>query len=460
MQHLARQGNWGYVQRVVRQSTCLQFTDASERQLALRDDALLVFGGDAGDKGDDTLHCYRELVRLKRQHPDRVVLLVGNRDVNKLRFTSELHDSEMDLHTMAREIYDGPVWVPRDRRTTLPQYLETLADGGDLKHVNTKVNRLQWMLEHTMGCQGEFERRRRELQAQSQAPSPSVSDDDVLASFIDSVARPDGVLREYLELGALAFLSHDTLFLHGGVVTRVDDSDGRVTAGALGRVPGVTHAFPNVREWVDALNAWYHRELEGWRQQPTWSADRSTRGGNALLEYVLPSHRESVVMGRHLDRAGMPVVLPRDAVEWLSASGVRRLLIGHTPHGNCPTVVKQPAPDGQCPLFEEVVMGDTSYSDMTASDNRGIAASEIVVSPGGAAVAVRGVLPDGRRIAYETSDALVGRELRDGTRVKARLADGNADAEELLVFRMANGYSYSYEYRSVDDVMRIGLKDE
>ena len=36
-------------------------------------------------------------MRLKRKYPDRVTLLVGNRDVNKMRFTSELDDDEIDL---------------------------------------------------------------------------------------------------------------------------------------------------------------------------------------------------------------------------------------------------------------------------------------------------------------------------------------------------------------------------
>lgn len=46
--------------------------------------------------------CYEQLVRLKKRHPERVVLLVGNRDVNKMRLTSELADSELPLHAMAR----------------------------------------------------------------------------------------------------------------------------------------------------------------------------------------------------------------------------------------------------------------------------------------------------------------------------------------------------------------------
>lgn len=45
--------------------------------------------------------CYEQLVRLKKKHPDRVVLLVGNRDVNKMRLTSELDDREVDLASMA-----------------------------------------------------------------------------------------------------------------------------------------------------------------------------------------------------------------------------------------------------------------------------------------------------------------------------------------------------------------------
>jgi hypothetical protein len=49
------EGNWSYVRNFVRASQCLRFSDAAERELALRDDCVLVFGGDAGDKGDDTL---------------------------------------------------------------------------------------------------------------------------------------------------------------------------------------------------------------------------------------------------------------------------------------------------------------------------------------------------------------------------------------------------------------------
>ena len=50
------EGNWQYVRNVVRQSSCLFLTsDGQDETLELRDDCMLVFGGDAGDKGDATL---------------------------------------------------------------------------------------------------------------------------------------------------------------------------------------------------------------------------------------------------------------------------------------------------------------------------------------------------------------------------------------------------------------------
>ncbi|CAI5742895.1 unnamed protein product [Peronospora destructor] len=100
--------------------------------------------------------------------------------------------------------------------------------------------------------------------------------------------------------------------------------------------------FDSVLEWVDTLNAWYRSHVRDWFEHPTWSEDRSSRGGNELLKYVLPDYSGSVVMGRHLVAMGMPIPLPDAIASQLSENGIRRVIIGHTPHGNCPTVIKQP----------------------------------------------------------------------------------------------------------------------
>ncbi|KAG1707456.1 hypothetical protein DVH05_026654 [Phytophthora capsici] len=458
------EGNWQYVRNVVRQSSCLKLVGSGhEETLELRDDCMLVFGGDAGDKGDQTLQCYEQLVSLKKRYPDRVVLLVGNRDVNKMRFTSELHNSEMDLGSMAKDILEGPVWVPRDKRVTLKKFLADLqskdGDAGDnaVTSVNTKANRLKWMLEHTMGAQGDFERRRAELKLhKTVSDQADVTDEEVVESYMDSV-KEGGVLYEYLLHGSLAFVAHQTLWVHGGII----NGDQEASFSALGRVPDEpSKRFDSVLEWVDELNAWYRRQVQEWIEHPTWNEDRSSRGGGELLKYVLPDYIGSVVMGRHLLPSGMPTSVPLEISSLLSESGIRRVVIGHTPHGNCPTVVKQPQQD-TCTAdrtesivsFEEVIMCDTSYSDARAPDNRGRAASELVVQPSGR-VLVNGILEDGRCIQYDPDeDPWVGRWLQDGTMVKARLEEGL-----YLVFQVENGYSYTYEYRTVAELLEIGLE--
>eukprot|EP00966_Prymnesium_polylepis_P016821 388094-Prymnesium_polylepis.1 len=66
----------------------------------------------------------------------------------------------------------------------------------------------------------------------------------------------------------------------------------------------------------------------------------------------------------------MPSVVPDAAMQLLNDSGVRRLVVGHTPHGTCPTIIKGGGPGMTLPGLV-VVMADTSFSDMKAADNRG-----------------------------------------------------------------------------------------
>ncbi|KAI9912164.1 hypothetical protein PsorP6_008790 [Peronosclerospora sorghi] len=321
------------------------------------------------------------------------------------------------------------------------------------------------MLDHTMGAQGDFERRRTELTSRQQIGArQNITDDDVVESYVDSV-KEGGVLRQFLLHGSLAFVAHQTLFVHGGIINNIDGT----TFSSLGRVPDQPHKrFDSVSEWVDRLNTWYIGQVREWIEHPTWSNDHSTRGGNELLNYVLPNYSGSVVMGRHILASGMPTPLPVDVVSLLSKSGIRRVLIGHTPHGNSPTVVKQPeqqrgtyaaSRNDNNMAFQDVIMCDTSYSDVQAPDNRGRAASSVVLEPSGR-VLVKGVLEDGKYFEYDPDEDLwVGRWLRDGIMVKARLVDekSKGENETYLVFRVENGYSYKYDYRTVTEIRKIGL---
>lgn len=66
-------------------------------KITLRNNCQFVFGGDVCDRGPGDLHILRDIVQLKEDYPDRVHIILGNRDINKLRLPSELHPLSKSL---------------------------------------------------------------------------------------------------------------------------------------------------------------------------------------------------------------------------------------------------------------------------------------------------------------------------------------------------------------------------
>lgn len=52
---------------------------------------MFIYGGDSQDKGAGDIRFIEMLLKLKNKHPKRVILIIGNRDVNKLRLSTELN---------------------------------------------------------------------------------------------------------------------------------------------------------------------------------------------------------------------------------------------------------------------------------------------------------------------------------------------------------------------------------
>ena len=379
-----------------------------------------VHGGDACDKGGavgGTVRVVKTLTRLKTRYPDRVHLIMGNRDINKMRLTSECAPEEI----AALERIPGPYWVAPAKQVTPLMHLRAAVAARHrvaqdavtpdmMAAANTLAARLRWMLDETYGAAGEFERRHAELTLLNGGRPPT--EEETAASFVDSV-KPGGFMYEYLRRGELALLHGRALYVHGGLISRFY-RDGE--ASCLGYVPPSTPGsaparVDGVAEWVAALNAWYGDMVQDWCSRPGWGAstvaayEAGDRGGHALMDYVVPGSVPSVVLGRHLDAKGMPEPLPDEITRRLNASGVDRLIIGHTPHGNCPTVARSGAAPGSEPGEPSclVVMGDTSYSDMDQADNRGAAVAEVCVGRHGK-VRVRGCLHDGREFDYTLAE--------------------------------------------------------
>ena len=176
---------------------------------------------------------------------------------------------------------------------------------------------------------------------------------------------------------------------------------------------------PDVDAWVAELDRFYRDELAVFG-----------RGGDParLIAYQAPipgSHlnQASVVYARPTDEHGNPELPAPAVIAKLRGSGIERVVVGHTPSGDCPALVRD---DGF-----ELVLGDNSYGRLEYGSQ--LAFTDAVTS-------VRGIteLDDGSHVivAHDSPrDAAspVGRRDRDtGQLVKAALADGS-----YLLFRGA-----------------------
>lgn len=170
------EGNWEYFIKCIEMSPALELLSIHEdgsADVKLQPGWHFVFGGDSVDKGGKvggSIRVATTLVRLKKKYPYSVHIILGNRDINKMRFTSELAPSQLaELHGVP-----GPYWVAPAKRVSPEGFLRaTIArsrgiqpeevDEAALREANTPAARVRWMLKETMGADGEFERRRAEL---------------------------------------------------------------------------------------------------------------------------------------------------------------------------------------------------------------------------------------------------------------------------------------------------------
>ncbi len=398
------EGNINYLQRWVEKSTLVSFDGRGQLQFNYPN-SNFVFGGDCVDKGDGDLEVLKLLTQFKHSHPDDVQLIVGNRDINKTRINVELDPK----HIRTRLSGNGARWVPGSspldvvcehmiadgyltkgtaaRSITPEAYQMYLAQ----KPISScQVMYLKWMLNETMGCGSSagkpetFELRRREL---SKSRLSTVTDSEVVDSYLESVS-PSGLMTQYLKAAQVGAIVEDTLFIHGAV-----------TADNMGHVPGQVPSSM-VHDWIQRLNSWYQASLDQWLNAPSRVTDEPAVG--PLHEYALCKPGESAFNTKQVIMAdwfqGRPAASVSCEVQnFLYNSGIRRVITGHKPCGDRPLVV---CSDSRL----QVIVGDTSYSDVTAKDdNRGLAVGEIMVSFKGAQskVCITGVDKAGHPFAID-----------------------------------------------------------
>ncbi len=184
-----------------------------EHKLRLKDDYILVYGGDATDFGDSSMYILNDLLSLKEDCPDRVHLLIGNRDLNKLFLPFALREMKSSNISLAESV---------------EHFLSSLNAGKA------------------------FSLRQQELDKRS---SHSVTALDVAQSFIKDV-EPGGLMFRYIQAAELGVIIQNTVFVHGAVN---DENFLKMPSGKKAK---------SVQEWIQKLNLWKDEEFKNWAKNP------------------------------------------------------------------------------------------------------------------------------------------------------------------------------------------------
>lgn len=355
---------------ISRMDSGMRFTDSTSR---------FVFGGDAGDRGPSTLKILRDLTSFKEAEPDRVTLVVGNREAKMTRIKEEL----LDCASVRRRLLHGPgahwaaqqppalhvlqVMKTRGIQGSPEHYLASLSD------VQCQAIYLRWMLVHTMGCgpikpngPDTMELFRTELSGntedKSKSSKSSISDEEIVDVIIKEVSR-GGVYDKYLCNGLLMHRFEDTLFVHGAI-----------TELNMGHLPGRDRPIDAVDDWMAALNEWFQREVTSWREGGAISYDQPP-GSSALMKYMVHNPRSVVTTNWYTNGKLRP--LSDKVISYLKRSGISRVVSGHQPFSDFPLIIRSQDAGGHF----EVIVNDTSMSDPSyPANNQGVAYNSCVIS--------------------------------------------------------------------------------
>ena len=415
------EGNLDYFHKYVRLSKVIAWVDSKKNRLKFKqDNSMFVFGGDAQDRGIGDIRFMNLLLDFKKEYPDRVEFIIGNRDANKIRIYSELSEKITNNSAHLSKYDKFPYWVNKKERVTLRNYLEQ-----NNYEINI-VNRLKYILEYTMGSSGSFEKRRAELAILLNKSVSSISDEDIVASFLNSVAphpvnvktTNDNYLLKYLQYGKIAYIFGEHIFVHGAI-----------NKNNMGYVPSGCKFIEDVHLWVSTLNNWYHKELNEYMLNPECGGITKKRKGYKIIDYSVPSDNRTVVYSDNL-KNGNGNYINSKVIKYLNKSGIHSIISGHRPHGDCPLVLRS--------KNLTAVSADTSYSDKGhmskwGVDNRGNAVCEVLLYTNGD-IQIHGILCDNSKYNYIIENKMV-----DNAR-NARNAKKTYKYDRYIGIKLKNNY--------------------
>eukprot|EP00924_Labyrinthula_sp_SR-Ha-C_P000268 snap_masked-scaffold_25-processed-gene-2.35-mRNA-1 protein AED:0.41 eAED:0.41 QI:0/0/0/0.5/1/1/2/0/516 len=466
---------------------CIDASGAFDRDggdLKLKESYFFVYGGDVFDKGPNDIQVCTTLIKLKEQYPDRVVLIIGNRDANKLRIFSEAKFDEKEKEKIqqksAPEKESGQTFQGEDPEE-------------ELLKVHTEINKLKWLLQHTLGSPGAFEFRREELQNKTGGP---VLDNVVLQSYIDSVdpkilsnsqseISQRAFVLKYLKLGQIGVQINDALFVHGGFIRETfnfvpnyktfryfDRLTGEIVYENFDDIPlEPTANISNLEGWLDSMEVFRTHSLQTYLDNPCWREDETgnwVRGGEALAAYQYgPATLDlSAIYRSFLNEQGDVPKLSdcEDLIQYLHDNEIQLVGVGHRPVGIAPLLfsIEDIKNVNEIPI--RFCMADTSYSGWgnKEKDNRGESYCSILFSFDGNrkfdTISLKGKIElnlGGETMKLETFDinienleaTALGNPDKDILGGRIKVQDGDIEKEYYVVAEVARNDDSGFEVR-------------
>jgi hypothetical protein len=284
--------------------------------LKMRDNCKFVSLGDTIDNGPNNFAVLRLLRYLKSKYRDRVVLILGNRDINKLRLKYEL------VNNYVRPGFENDLFIKEENQRT-----ELFNKIKFAKNTSTKLRDL---LINTFGIRDNLENIKTEIK--------SKDDMDVVRAYKKMLSE-NGDLTYLLKNGQLIYYDKPTksIYVHGSV---------NCTNFLLD--PASNTKYSSVTEWVNGLNKWSKKyinlaynggsedDIEPLIKYQEGRAKSDTRGpyGSDV--------KESVIYSRPWDTSasvGIASTIANVCAKLVSKS-IQFIVIGHSPVGQFPVIIK------------------------------------------------------------------------------------------------------------------------
>lgn len=302
---------------------------------------------------------------LKRTYPSRVQLILGNRDINKLRLTSELSESSgfqgipgpFAYHTSPGPI--GNDELPTKACSETEKCPRPKDSELDKLTGNKKTKWFKWILSQTMGAGSAFQGYQTELKILTK--NDVFEDENMVTEFILEQLRPDGLFYEYLKMSGLVAHGGSALFLHGNLPDDILSSDGffLVPTGSEGIGVALDMSMrPNQRQRIDTFSgtastpsdfvrrlwAWKDRVFREWDSQREMSSSvecktKLCRGGNALIDMALGAPEPTARNGgfsKSIISTPATGAYKKEFAEKLLNMGIKYVFTGHIPQGAVP----------------------------------------------------------------------------------------------------------------------------